>query len=63
MHEDSHGRNLDTMALIDVAKNRNGRVDQVEVNVSADCMIWTDQETATPVDFTQSKTNEEPPFA
>ncbi len=44
MLEDTTGRNLTNLARFDIAKNRNGRTDIIEVNVSLDCVKWTDIE-------------------
>ncbi len=44
MYEDTNGRDLTKLARLEVAKNRNGRVDVIEVNVSSDCVKWSDIE-------------------
>ena len=67
MLRDERDRDLTNMARIDVAKNRNGRTEFVEVDVSADCLTWSEPVTDLPEvndlkDFTVSRGTEKEPF-
>jgi len=69
MLSDENNRDLSEMARIDVAKNRNGRTDSIDVRVSDDCMQWglpvedvfpvSDKEA---IDFTESVKDKKEPF-
>jgi replicative DNA helicase len=62
MLRDERDRDLTNLARIDVAKNRNGKTDVVEVEVSHDCMQWSCvEDTAFPTkDFSESQTSKIP---
>lgn len=44
MFQDENHRDITNMARIDIAKNRNGRVEYFEVYVSEDSVNWTDMD-------------------